>query len=309
VTTEQFQQNGDPQERTNPKGGWPGDWFLYENGKIKGPLAAKEVFARKNTKGDDGKALLISRKGFSQWYPAQDFAEIFRITEDLKEQRKTAEDAKERAPKSDSAPRLTFENLEPPVEKLKGSAVEPPPPSKRVKPKTIDTKIEGDRDLPRANARKTIPGDQSLAKAGVGSCTPTKGNLLYEYLILRGKLRLGRIRNPIIPLTIGSLTLGLSLVFWSREILDEIALHMASHPMQNKWFTYLACIPIAHLWPLYRLAKGVRAMEQQNKYAKTSVIYAMVLGVLPPLGAAYLQNAVNNHWLLHVKHVLDQKSR
>ena len=71
-------------EVMGPEGGsmWPGDWYVYENGRVDGPLSAVRAFSLSH-EAEDGKPRLISRKGFSQWYPLGDLSEIFRLTDDM----------------------------------------------------------------------------------------------------------------------------------------------------------------------------------------------------------------------------------
>lgn len=59
---------------------WPGGWYVYEDGKVDGPLTAQEAFSRPS-EAASGKPRMVSRKGFSQWYALRDLSEIFRLTE------------------------------------------------------------------------------------------------------------------------------------------------------------------------------------------------------------------------------------
>lgn len=61
---------------------WSGDWFVFKNDVIEGPLSAVQAFSFE-TPDVQGKPVLISKKGFTQWYALQELAEIFKVTEDL----------------------------------------------------------------------------------------------------------------------------------------------------------------------------------------------------------------------------------
>ena len=58
---------------------WPDGWYLYENGKLNGPLTASDAFSLP-PETQDGVQRLVSRKGFTQWYPLSDLAQIFQHT-------------------------------------------------------------------------------------------------------------------------------------------------------------------------------------------------------------------------------------
>jgi hypothetical protein len=78
-------QNGtsnNSNQETTTLSQWSGDWFVFNNGAIQGPLSAVQAFSLETT-DIQGKPLLISKKGFTQWYALQELAEIFKVTEDL----------------------------------------------------------------------------------------------------------------------------------------------------------------------------------------------------------------------------------
>jgi hypothetical protein len=54
---------------------WVGGWYVFEDGNVVGPLDASDAFSR-TEKTASGQARMVSRKGFTQWYPLQDFAAI-----------------------------------------------------------------------------------------------------------------------------------------------------------------------------------------------------------------------------------------
>jgi hypothetical protein len=60
---------------TDPNSTWGHGWYLFEDGKVVGPLAADDAFS-KGSRTRVGNQRMVSRKGFAQWYPLQDFAEL-----------------------------------------------------------------------------------------------------------------------------------------------------------------------------------------------------------------------------------------
>ena len=63
--------------------GWPGGWYVYENGRVQGPFAAEVAFNVTASPLPGAPQRLVSRKGFSQWYPLGDIAELYRIADKL----------------------------------------------------------------------------------------------------------------------------------------------------------------------------------------------------------------------------------
>lgn len=58
------------------KSSWEHGWYVFENGQVVGPLNVQDALGKSST-GDSNSARMVSRKGFTQWYPVQDFAEIY----------------------------------------------------------------------------------------------------------------------------------------------------------------------------------------------------------------------------------------
>jgi hypothetical protein len=63
--------------------GWPGGWYVYENGRVQGPFAAEVAFNVTSPPLAGTPQRLVSRKGFSQWYPLGEIAELYRIADKL----------------------------------------------------------------------------------------------------------------------------------------------------------------------------------------------------------------------------------
>jgi hypothetical protein len=58
------------------KSSWEHGWYVFENGQVVGPLNVEDALG-KTSASDSNSARMVSRKGFTQWYPVQDFAEIY----------------------------------------------------------------------------------------------------------------------------------------------------------------------------------------------------------------------------------------
>jgi hypothetical protein len=75
-------RTGTSNQNETPASQWSGDWFVFNNGVIQGPLSAIQAFSMETT-DIQGKPLLISKKGFTQWYALKELADIFKVTDDL----------------------------------------------------------------------------------------------------------------------------------------------------------------------------------------------------------------------------------
>ncbi len=58
------------------KSSWEHGWYVFENGQVVGPLNVQDALGKTST-SDSNSVRMVSRKGFTQWYPVQDFAEIY----------------------------------------------------------------------------------------------------------------------------------------------------------------------------------------------------------------------------------------
>lgn len=303
---------------------WPGGWYVYEDGRINGPLAAEEAFCLE-AEAPSGKPRMISRKGFSQWYALKDLSEIFRLTENLG--RKVKDSASENFKQSSEQPVKTPE--------IKARVIHQPivPNPPAIAPTAQSTlnlnadnsrKIEAPTSTPATSKLDTIPSVELTDIKSTHKTTsepisiPPKSlvnaTLMQEYLIQRTKLHLGKIKNPWV-LAFGGLpaTFGLLWVFWMYEVVQEIRQHCSASRKNSVSLafppSFLAIVPIVHFFMVWRLAKLVIAMEKQNHYQSVSAIYAVTLAIFPPLAMVYLQDAVNKHWLLHVRHSIVKSSR
>jgi hypothetical protein len=60
---------------------WSNGWYVFEDGQVSGPLNAKDALGSEKS-ASSGAIRMVSRKGFTQWYPVRDFAEIYGMIEE-----------------------------------------------------------------------------------------------------------------------------------------------------------------------------------------------------------------------------------
>lgn len=312
--------------------GWPDGWYIYENGKVEGPFVAAEAFGR-GSEASDGKPRLVSRKGFSQWYALKDLSEIFRMTEHLGKKAQNHQEITE-------LQIARFKNEAADGMPAQPQHATPPPPVPRVKAKQIDAAPSAKPSVPTAGPAPVLAGaaaDQpELVRVAVAkmakeppktekkapsakpSAKPAKpmkaappagssadSAAMQEYFLARNRLRLGKLRNPWMSAFVGApLSLGVYWAVWTSQLAKEIHWHTKQTPAKSSLIGVLAMIPIVHFFATFRLAKQLRDMEMQNKYASVSPAVACLLAIIPPFALAYLQDAANRHWLLHVKYSL-----
>lgn len=266
---------------------WPDGWYVYESGCLNGPFTAAETFNRA-PELEPGKPLLVSRKGFSQWYPLRDLSEIYLASVG------TVPQVQQR-PKVMA--KIVGRNVAPTLSVAASDAVRPHISVDRVQP-TVPRKLT---TAEIGNAKKS----KNVASV---SSSHAKKAVLQEYFLARTRLRLGKIRNPWVSAFVGTpLSLGAYWPAWFAAVQKEMLFHTHSVTEQkgaSTWSAFFAVVPVLHFYLTFKLAAQVRAMEAQNKYLNTSPAFATALAVFPPLAMAYLQRALNRHWLLHAKHLV-----
>ncbi len=311
---------------------WPGDWFVFHDGRVDGPFAAKEAFSFE-AKSEDGKSRLVSRKGFSQWYTLKDLAEIFSITDRLDRRHGEARE------KSDAA---INEHLKQ-IQALKNSAVATDsdplvaavvkneidtgalaadyaifPPSSTVldSQDSIQTSsgpkrgvVETDQALESDPSAKTEIESQVAPKPAESAVVASPhASIMHEYYVCRGAVRLGKLRNPwVAGFCSTPFSAGIYWGVWYAKIAREIEYHRSERVVSKGHLGVLALFPVVHIFMIYKLAKAIRTIEEENKYKNTSPLLAAMFAIVPPFAVAYLQDCVNEHWLIHVKYSLKRK--
>ncbi len=259
---------------------WDGGWYVFEDGKVVGPLSSVDTFTTQRLKGPEQTGM-VSRKGFTQWYPIQSFSEIHTMAGGF---------ANVRA-QSDANPSRPLNKFEP-VAKFVG-------PSGVSKLSLAQEELSSGLSLedemtafPKSDKRS------QLAQANAQSVN----DFNQQYLQVFSRLRLGRITNLILgPLVYVPLTLGGYWWAWMMTASQEVSWHLNASSRMNFVVPMWTCIvPGAHLVVAFLLARMVRQMEQQNGYSTINLVFATVAAIFPPLYMIIIQSALNKHWRLHV---------
>jgi len=317
---------------------WSGDWYVFSNAEIQGPFSATQTFSMES-RDAQGKPVLISKKGFTQWYGLNEIAEIFKVTKDLGlrvesekaalvQQQMIANAIESRKQKSSLSQqeanphgitsKIVKKQVGPlkptdpinPINKGMGASIQVMAAAESLEtkqPEVTSPKI----DEPQTNESYQQPGKSPLYRSPLTTKSKverSKKDLLQEYFFVRGRLRLGKIRSPWASAFFGlPLSLGFLWPFWMGTLLKEIFYHSASRVNFPKSVVFMGLIPGLHFYAVFRLAQLVREMEMQNKYKSVSPHLAAVFSLFPPFAMAYLQDAANRHWLLHARHACSQK--
>jgi hypothetical protein len=315
------------------KSSWPGGWFVFQDGRVEGPLSAEDAFDI-GAESSESNPRLVSRKGFSQWYKLDDLAEIFRLTDQVStvhaEKKVEAEVAM--AAEAEQLNKLKESSKFKELEETSASKVVPKSlrtqePTSLVQPTTgitqrLDEAEEEEKTFDTAPATYNAPkslspmgvlGGSAAAKSvsamSLQSSAPTGStSIMHEYFAMKKQMRLGKLRNPwfsgflAVPLSV-----GLFWYFWFRDTAREVSFHGTNVDKSGLPPAILALIPGIHIFMAYKLGAAVRFMEEQNKYKQTSPWLAAMFSIIPPFAVAYLQDAMNNHWMMHVKYSLKRK--
>jgi hypothetical protein len=325
VVSESLKDPKSAHPQNEPAGGWPGGWYIYENGKVDGPFAAADAFGRAAEAGD-GKPRLVSRKGFSQWYALKDLSEIFRMTEHLGQKVQGQQEITETqiarfradtAPATPPAAAASTQAGVPPLQRVRRKQIESPSlrPARPLaaEPAAQEPKIPAklpseappariEAAAPPKSAPATRLTDPRRAPGSAAQASPHNA-AMREYFLVRNRLRLGRIRNPWVSAFVGApLSLGIYWAVWVTKLSHEIVWHTQQTKKDESLVPgLLAAIPLVHFYAVFKLAHAMRRMESQNRYTSVSPLVACLFAIFPPFALAYLQDAANRHWLLHVK--------
>ena len=325
-------------------------WYFYQGESIQGPATIRDLL-RIAASGSLGVTTLISRVGFERWYTLSDIVELYNTRATLS--REVAEEVETlnavlvknastlerhvatpptQAPAPSPTPKVTARSVGPrrgPLspspasartsssssfetmlaeQTLAGTSFAPARPRERKAPNVSGTPDNRSpvRAPKEASPVTPKPAAMAIAAATRESAGPT-------YFVLKGRLRLGRIRSGSLQAFLFlPLTLGLYGYFWARSVASELLWHMHKrfdppHGTLPPFFT--AVVPGFHIYFAYCLASLIRAAEKQNGYTRTSPALAAFLSILPPLALFYLQTSLNRHWAMHVASFSDTKLR
>lgn len=303
---------------------WSYGWYLFEDGKVVGPLQADDAFNR-GEKTSTGQMRMVSRKGFTQWYPLSDFAELHLMAGKYADQ---LANAKQRA--MSASPTHGFAEHQPVAKTLGPSTMASPSgssdPTTKIRLASQDIlekksplAMEG---LTRKEKKRLKQQERRLQKdnhpaQGVGANAPeSKGQqqrvFTFEdqYLLVASRLRLGQQKSPFVAgFVYFPLTAGGYWGAWLSRASEELTWHLAGSSRVNFVLPmWMALIPGVHLVFAWMLARLLSEVEMQNGYRTISPVFSTILAVFPPLYIQLIQGAMNRHWRLHVYHSMDRQA-
>lgn len=294
---------------------WEQGWYVFENGQVLGPLNAEEAFAAE-TSASTGNARMVSRKGFTQWYPVRDFAEIYAMIGNYSEQlnrpavspQKNTSDFE---PKSkvigtnvnstlNLASVETETTLDCETNKKQTQAESTNIESNTISATTATRNDENDVETPKITSRQA----KAARAAAKSQNLMDQGLFAQHYLAVQSRLRLGRVFSPVVGAFIYTpLTLGGYWWDWFARASEEVSWHVTGSSKVNFVLPVWACmIPGLHLVMAYFLARMVSHMEIQNGYRSANPWLATLAAIFPPFYIVMIQSALNKHWRLHVYH-------
>ena len=137
------------------------------------------------------------------------------------------------------------------------------------------------------------------------------------YLILKGKLRLGKINRPLLTLVFNLLTIGVTNYSIISTIQSEINWYQQKTLYKKNYVTHtisslvgypflmiFSLVPLLSA-PLYACyALKINSLDKNTQlipYAQISLPLAIMLSLFPPLALYYLQHHLNMFWKSRIK--------
>ncbi|MCY4381339.1 MAG: hypothetical protein OXC40_07235 [Proteobacteria bacterium] len=290
-----------------PSGTWQLDgWFMSNGHDIFGPFTLKEaVETTSNSHSPYHGYHLLSRLGYSRWYPKKHLAEIYRQyhqSEDLDSEQEfsTEINVQEllgwRKPQHHSgSPQgvVTSEqhqNNIAPIETAKQG---------KHKEQKDDTSIN---EPQKTSPEKPASTNTSTNRVKKRVFQPkTEGQW---YMALKGQLRLGKI----IPLArifyLSTFSLGITNGLYIHGMLRDLHWNNPSIVSAKFHFSYLKSIFIFIIAPIpllsgyikAKLAQKIIRLQKSCGYSNCKMHIAILLSIFPPLSLVYLQWCLNQHW-------------
>ncbi len=294
------------------KTGWPDDWtqdwFVCDGeGGVEGPLSADAVFALPaNAQGERQGATsgrkFVSRRGFAQWYDANDFAGLWLVSAQLTS--KLADSLSTSAAQSQATAReaTEFQATEFQAGSAQDDEIMRALAVSGVNPSALSAPVAWSEYAPEKATEISPRVESAIQKShrNVGdSATPLPPRIVW--LSQRAKARLGDLRNPVVPALLSIVSCGVYYTGWLLGAMREVVWHMdhdtaVKRHVKHPW---MAWVPGLHVKATWDLACLIRAMEEQDGYTSTRPVTAAALSIVPPLACVYLQHALNDHWLIH----------
>ncbi len=282
---------------------WAHDWYVCDGaGGVDGPLPAQEIFAipvpadNKRAGAESGRRF-VSRRGFAQWYDAEDFSGLFQAAGKLSALATQALATQTTAAQALATAEIQADNkLEFDDEIMQALAMAGVNPSVLASP--VDASAYMPENLPE-NLTAISPRIESGIIFGQREGQPLEPRL--AWLAQRGKSRLGDLRNPLVPAFLTFITCGIYYIGWLLGAMREVVWHIDHDTIIRRHISkpWMVWIPGLHIKATWDFACLIRTMEEQDGYTSTRPVTAAFLSVVPPLAAIYLQHAMNDHWLIH----------
>ena len=273
------------QDQNKSSGTLDKGWYTLKEGVINGPIVTGALFYVNST---DENPILVSRKGFKNWYPIHEIERI--LIEEADIPRMVEDHLTELIDRQRRHTRKISKRPTSPVE------------SKEIKKKLqIDTPERPfvDNSFARMLADETMGKSQEPLTGAEVEAPPESKE--HKFLDLGKKLRLGTQRDHAFTVSAFVASLGLYLPFWLRKISKETLWHIyGSHERKIIPPLIFLFIPGLHFFYLAGLVRLISKMEAQNKYKKVSMTKTLICSLFPPLLMVYLQNILNYHWRGHI---------
>jgi hypothetical protein len=330
---------------SDPANPWVSGWYVFEDGNVVGPLEAHEVFSRPE-KTDSGHARMISRKGFTQWYPLQDFAAIHAMAGRYSDYLTQSKSDTSQFAASKGAPQVIAKQIPTQLDHKQvaanlsakdsliqdfetiglaqreilaartndyfevtkdAQAAESESQPRAKKLKANDRK----RDLNDDRSGKKSSGRQAKQSATIATNKSVPGptiSLDQQYLKVASRLRLGRPESVAMQaLVYFPLSLGVYWWAWLTKVSEEVSWHLNGASRMNLILPlWMSMIPGVHMILAFFVARMVSQMERQNGYRSINPWIAACVALCPPFYIVMIQSALNKHWRLHVQHSLTQ---
>jgi hypothetical protein len=311
---------------------WANGWYLYEDGQVIGPLNADDTFSRGETT-KAGQKRLVSRKGFTQWYPIDDFVEMHMLAKRYQISDAKGQDSAggARAGITEQSP---VKHLEPRAKVLgpAGSARAAQPGMSMQTVESLQSHERMDvaadvtpviknpikKDLSRKEKKKLaslekrdakrqqLEADHAAAQAAAAgpAVLSSREQFQDQYLRVAGRLRLGKIKSAFwSSFLLTPVTLFGYWAVWLLTAGEEVTWHLTgSGRVRYGLPILLAMIPGFHLLFAWWLVRLIAEMEKQNGYQTVHLWFDPLLALFPPIFMHKMQVALNRHWTLHVHH-------
>ncbi len=290
---------------------WSQDWYVCDGaGGVDGPLPAIEIFSRPNHESDrrpgaEGARRFVSRRGFAQWYDAEDFVGLFcaatKLSAVATQAMEVAHDqvsGKWEIEPSEAIEIMKFEDRE--VFSVDDDILNALVMT-GVNPSVLASPVAVSELMPETATEISPRIESSISKDHQHRTGRPPIEPRLAWLSQRAKARLGDLRNPVVPAFLTMITCGVYYTGWLLGAMREVVWHLDHDTIVKRHIAkpWMAWIPGLHIKATWDLACLIRTMEEQDGYTSTRPTTAAFLSIIPPLASVYLQHSLNDHWLIH----------